>query len=296
MNIVLENHSPLPFYGSIEEQNHNKDYAFGSVYSLITHANMLMPFQVILDYNLFPDVDEVYLHNVETGEKIFILNEMNEAGLTYKNYTNNRTGSSFTIVKYPAILPITPIKQEGQYYLEIIGGAGYSIYSDIFCVNNNVDNCLLLRYNNSYDLATAKGMIDFSDNFEFRVLLNTQIGKPEYKFEEEATERMGYSFMESQVSKKIFKFTCIAPEYLCDALRIVRLCSSKTVQSKGRAYSLSSFSIDVTWETQGDLASIECEFETDTVIANIGGYKAKELGGDYSEMHYSNDYSITQSE
>ena len=48
------------------------------------------------------------------------------------------------------------------------------------------------------------------------------------------------------------------------------------------------------WEDQGDLASVECEFETDTVIANIGGYAPELLGGDYND-DYNNDYknSIT---
>ena len=40
------------------------------------------------------------------------------------------------------------------------------------------------------------------------------------------------------------------------------------------------------WEDQGDLAAVECEFETDTVIANIGGFVPKKLGGDFN-----NDYN-----
>ena len=45
------------------------------------------------------------------------------------------------------------------------------------------------------------------------------------------------------------------------------------------------------WEDKGDLASVECEFETDTVIANIGGYTPELLGGDYNN-DYNNDYNI----
>lgn len=121
--------------------------------------------------------------------------------------------------------------------------------------------------------------------------MNTQIGKPEYDFEEEATERMGYTFIESQISKKIYKFTFVAPEYLCDALRIVRLCESKQITSKLQTYDLTTFSMEPEWEDQGDLAAVECEFETDTVIANIGGYEPELLGGDYNE-DYNNDYNI----
>ena len=44
------------------------------------------------------------------------------------------------------------------------------------------------------------------------------------------------------------------------------------------------------WEDQGDLASVECEFETDTVIANIGGYTPELVGGDFNKRDFNNDY------
>ena len=103
--------------------------------------------------------------------------------------------------------------------------------------------------------------------------MHTTIGKPEYSYEEEATSRNGYTFVESQVCKKIYKFTVLAPEYLCDALRIVRLCNEKIIRDRHKTFTALSFSMDVKWEDQGDLASIECEFETDTVIFNIGNTK-----------------------
>ena len=72
-----------------------------------------------------------------------------------------------------------------MYYLAIsISGLG-TIYSDIFTVTNKVDDYLLLEYYNSYNFELKNGIVDFSDNFKFRCYLNTQIGKPEYDFEEE---------------------------------------------------------------------------------------------------------------
>ena len=124
-----------------------------------------------------------------------------------------------------------------------------------------------------------------------QIYMNTQIGKPEYDFEEEATDRMGYTFIESQVSKKIYKFVFLAPEYLCDALRIVRLCENKKITSKLQVYDLTTFSMEPEWEDQGDLAAVECEFETDTVIANIGGYEPELVGGDFNN-NFNNDFNI----
>lgn len=281
MKLVNNNISPLPFYDNIALQNHRKDYAFGQVYPLITYKNMLLPFQVVLASGT--SVGWVKLSSFNTGKFIDITRSIKENGLQIKSFTG------FKLLKYPGTLPIIGIVHEGQYYLEIyISGLG-SIYSDIFTVCNKVDDYLLLEYYNSYNFELKNGIVDFSDNFKFRCYLNTQIGKPEYDFEEEATERMGYTFIESQISKKIYKFTFVAPEYLCDALRIVRLCESKQITSKLQTYDLTTFSMEPEWEDQGDLAAVECEFETDTVIANIGGYEPKLAGGDFNN-DYNNDY------
>lgn len=295
MKLVNNNISPLPFYDDISQQNHRKDYAFGQVYPLITYKNMLLPFQVVIDeFDIKRGaIHKVYLHNFNTGEVIDIAGSMIENGLSVVWH------AGFSIIKYPGTLPISEIVHEGQYYLEIPvvfqGSTGIprieTIYSDIFTVTNRVDDYLYLEYSNTYNFSLKNGIVDFSDNFKFYCYLNTQVGKPEYTFEEEATERMGYAFIESQVSKKIYKFTFLAPEYLCDALRLVRLCENKRVVSKKQEYDLTTFSMDVDWQEQGDLAAVECEFETDTVVANIGGYEPVPLGGNFN-IDYNEDYNI----
>ena len=281
MKLVNNNISPLPFYGNIALQNHRKDYAFGQVYPLITYKNMLLPFQVVLASGV--SVSWVRLYNFNTGKYTDITTNMKENGLVIKSYTG------FKLLKYPGTLPVIGIKYEGRYYLAIyVSGLG-TIYSDVFTVCNKVDDYLLLEYSNSYNFELKNGVVDFSDSFKFKCYLNTQVGKPEYDFEEEATERMGYTFVESQVSKKIYKFTFLAPEYLCDALRIVRLCETKKITSKLQTYDLTAFSMEPEWEDQGDLAAVECEFETDTVIANIGGYTPSLSGGNFNR-DFNNDF------
>lgn len=283
MKLVNNNISPLPFYDDISLQNHRKDYAFGQVYQLITYKNMLLPFQVVLTNGTA--IEEVKLYNFNTGEHIDITRSIKENGLTVKSYTG------FKVLKYPGNLPIVEIKHEGRYYLTILISDLGTIYSDVFTVTNKIDDYLLLEYSNSYNFELKGGIVDFSDNFKFKCYLNTQVGKPEYDFEEEATERMGYTFIESQVSKKIYKFTFLAPEYLCDALRIVRLCENKKIISKKQEYDLTTFTMEPEWQDQGDLAAIECEFETDTVVANIGGYTPELLGGDFNN-DFNNDYKV----
>ena len=278
MKQINNNISPLPFYDDISLQNHRKDYAFGQIYPLVIYKNMLLPFQFCVSSG--SSISQAILYTAEGKQVASILPELKENGLTLKSY------SGFKLVKYPGTLPVNSIKHEGQYYIWLRLNGGPALYSEIFTVTNRVDGHILLEYSNSYNFELKNGVIDFSDSFKFKCYLPTQIGKPEYDFEEEATERMGYTFIESQVSKKLYKFTFLAPEYLCDALRIVRLCNNRQITSKGQVYDLTTFNMKPEWEEQGDLAAVECEFETDTVISNIGGYEPELLGGDFN-----NDYN-----
>lgn len=270
--IIGPNISPLPFYVSIQLQNHRKDYAFGQIYPLIAHTKRLIPFQFILD-SAQESLEYIQLVSLATGNKTDILQDLKENGLSEEHYSDK----DISVISFSGMLYLdTPIAP-GRYYLEVgtnlFGVIKQSYYSEVFTVCENTDNYLELEYSNSHDFTDENGAAQYIGGFTFRCYLDTQIGKPEYVFEEEATERMGYTFIESQISKKIYKFTFLAPEYLCDALRIVRLCDTKKILSQGQAYDLTTFSMEPRWEEQGDLAAVECEFETNTIIANIGGYK-----------------------
>lgn len=178
---------------------------------------------------------------------------------------------------------------EGLYYLKIVSENGglWTYYSEVFCFTNVTKDCLELEYwNETGNFAIKNGVIAFPSGFHFKLLLKGEIGKPEYNFEEESTKRLGYVYVESQVSKKTYKFNVVVPEYICDALRIVRLCDNKIIRCKDDEYEAISFEMEAEWQTQGDLASVTCEFETDNVVANIGGFVPDKLGGDYN-----NDYN-----
>ena len=99
----------------------------------------------------------------------------------------------------------------------------------------------------------------------------TELGKPEYQFEEEGEDRDGYFFPEKRISEKTYRCTILASEYLCDVMRLIGLSDYVRVTDKyGRKYDCDTFLITPEWQTQGDLASIEIEFETDTVVKKIG--------------------------
>lgn len=276
--------SPLKFYDDFHKQNRYRSFAYGHIAPLITNPNVVSPFQLIVSGN----VSEVYVRSASTNNRVTsnVVERFKDAGL--RNVSKN----DYNILLFLGIFPLSGvIDYEGQYWLEIHSGEWY--YSEVFCFDNNIDDCLKVEYwNPEGDFALKNGIIVLgSENFHFILLLKSELGKPEYSFEEEATKRLGYSFIESQVSKKTYKFNTVIPEYLCDAMRIIRLCSQKKITCKGETYDAITFNMEVDWQEQGDLASVTCEFDVDNIITNLGGFKHENLGGDFNN-DYSNDYDI----
>lgn len=276
--------SPLKFYDNFRKQNRYRSFAYGHVAPLITNPNVVSPFQLIVSGN----VSEVYVRSADTNKRVTgnVVERFKDAGL--RNVSKN----GYKVLLFLGIFPLSGvIDYEGQYWLEIHSGGWY--YSEVFCFDNNIDDCLQVEYwNPEGDFALKNGVIVLgSENFHYILLLKSELGKPEYSFEEEATKRLGYSFIESQVSKKTYKFNTIIPEYLCDAMRIIRLCSQKKITCKGETYDAITFNMEVDWQEQGDLASVTCEFDVDNIITNLGGFKHENLGGDFNN-DYNNDYDI----
>lgn len=278
--------SPLKFYDSLEKQERYKSYAYGHVSPLVMPFNILYPFQFVAHAST-SSITQAYIYDANTNKKATenIITALREDGLKVKEV------SGYKVVMLPGIFPLQEIKFEGAYYISLTTDRGITYYSEVFCFTRDYDKYIELEYwHPEYDFLLNNGVITFKDNFHFKALINSQLGKPEYSFEEEATNRLGYSFIESQVSKKIYKFNAILPEYMCDALRIVRLCSHKKLTSLGETYEMLSFGMDADWQEQGDLASVNCEFEVDNVIANLGGFISEESKGDFNE-DFNNDYN-----
>lgn len=288
MKLINNNISPLPFYNDVKRQHRYKNYAYGDVRPLISYNSYILPFQFYSEISITELANvKAYLYNVSNKKVANITS-------TLIPLLKIDTFDWGMRVSYDGKMPIESIVPNGQYYIEIYDEPNnVSYYSDVFCAKDNIKDCIELVYRSTQTIKMANGIdISFADNFMFKCYLQAQIGKPDYQFEEEVTERLGFSFIESQVSKKIYKFTFIAPEYLCDALRIVRLCDQKRIIADGEIYTPLAFNIEVNWEEQGDLASVNCTFETNTVITNFGGYASSaeiESGKDFNE-DFNEDY------
>ncbi len=258
--------SALPFYDSLSKQNHRKDYAYGDVFPLITPVGTIPPFQITRATRGNP-VGQIYaiVRDLNGGVMDFVTEDINLTGLSINRYL----AAGYDVIKYASTGAITFLQNEGQYYIELNDGV-QTFYSEVFSVVGSVSQFLKIEYWDTENIEIAGGIIDFADNFKFRVYLNTQLGRPDYEFEEQVTKKDGYNFVEKQISEKTFKFSFLAPEYLCDALRIIRMLDNITITNKTDIYNADSFLITPKWQDGGYIAAIDAEFQCDTVIKKTG--------------------------
>lgn len=269
---AINNFNVLPFYTSLAKQNGKKWYAFGNIYPLASPRDKILPFQIVMASTV-ASVSALTIHNYKTGTTI-------ASGLTPTIYTPE--GQSYSII----YLKLSTISQlaEGRYYLTITVD-GTTLYSEIFNAISDLSEYVKIEYWNEDDLYTKdKIQVYFGDDFKFVMYACTDIGKPEYLFEEELTKRLGYKFLESQVSNKVYKFTFLAPEYLTDSMRIIRLSDYIKLTQGDEEFNALTFAYDAKWEQQGDLASVECEFETDTIIQKLQSFNRRQLESFYNAL------------
>ena len=285
--IQNNNFSVLPFYDSLDKQSHRKSYAYNSVFPLISHTDMFIPFQVMVPSS-YSSSPAVFLVDNNSGVRQNVTTAFVEAGFKATTFDN------YKVLVFPAEVPQGLNLAQGQYYLELYNDASQKRFSDVFTVVRSVKKYLKLEWWDQKDLIFEKGRLVYEGGFMNKLFIDSQLGKPEYPFTEEGEERDGYFFVEKQISEKRYKFTFLAPEYLLDALRLVRLSDHVFVTDMfGTRYKVDTILFTPKWQTQGNLASVEVEFETDTVVKKLGNYLGSvgSEGPDFNK-DYNNDFNI----
>lgn len=282
--------SVLPFYSNIQEQNHRRSYAYGEVYPLYCPMGEMLPFQFMTQHHLQNNVTSVKVRNMQDEEVADITTALQDGGMAITEFAND----GYDIVMYPAIMPLGVNLQEGRYYLEITTSWTGTYYSEVFTIVGNIAPYLKIEWKSQEDLESYGWRIQYTSGripFHNVLYLDTELGKPDYVFEEQGESRDGYFFAEKQISEKTYKFQFLAPEYLCDALRFARMADEVIVTDKyGRKYQCDTFLITPKWQEQGDLASVEAEFQTDTIAKTIGRAIVPSAGGDFNN-DYNNDFN-----
>lgn len=286
------NLSVLPFYEDVEEQNHRRTYAYGEKYPLYTPMGTVPPFQIIRKHSEAL-ISDVRIYKADGSSYVTVLSPMFSAGLTVIRYAD----SGYDIVMYPSNAPHGLTTEEGQFFMRLSMGDGKVYYSDIFTVVADMSAFLNVRWWDAEDLVMDGTRISYAENFRNSLWLATQLGKPEYEFEEEGENRDGYFYPEKMISEKKYKFVFLAPEYLCDVMRFIRLSDFVTVKDRyGHSYRCDTFLCTPKWQEQGDLASVEVEFTCETVAKKVGkGYINLGMLDDFND-DFNDDFDAAETE
>ena len=278
---VHNNFSPLAFRKKESKATYEKWYAFGKNYAIPASANTLTPFQFTeLNIPVFdPDTIEVEAVNEETGES-----------------TKTGVYVSFDVMpEHGGVLYVSPGKNsfrealpQGTYRARF--SIGDEVYiSTPFCVIPGIETSskyLLIEYWNDEKIAYPGGFITTGANNDFRyqMYVPATICKPKYEFEEELTKRAGYKFLELQTSTKVYAFTFVAPEFICDAMRLIRLSDYIRISHDGEYYNALNFEFDVDWREQLYLAAVDCQFETDSIIQKLPSFNRRDKASFYNAL------------
>lgn len=267
--------SPLKFYDTVSKQYHRKSYSYNNISPVITKIYRVPAFQFVL------------LSDDESIESIYIVDK-NDIRVTadiksymYENGLSILNANGYRVVIYDGRNDILTYLKEGFYYINI-NTSENNYYSEIFCFTNTLDNYLKLEYlNKSCNFSIKNGIVVFPEDFKFTLYLAYQ-KEVLFSFDEQSIELLGRKQIETQVSKKYYAFTTIIPEYLCDAMRIIRLCDTKEITFENNKYDLISFEMEADWQTQGDLAVVNCQFESDQVIVSKNVIHLAEYNRDFN--------------
>lgn len=278
---VHNSFSPLAFRKKESKATYEKWYAFGKNYAIPASANTLTPFQFTeLNIPVFDsNTIEVEVINEETGEA-------KKSGVYV----------SFDVMpEHGGVLYVSPGKNSFREALpQGTYRARFSISDEVyistpFCVIPGIETSskyLLIEYWNDEKIAYPGGFITTGANNDFRyqMYVPATICKPKYEFEEELTKRAGYKFLELQTSTKVYAFTFVAPEFICDAMRLIRLSDYIRISHDGEYYNALNFEFDVDWQEQLYLAAVDCQFETDSIIQKLPSFNRRDKASFYNAL------------
>lgn len=279
LDMILNNNnlSPIPFYGSLAEQDFRKWYAYGGMYPHRVSSRNLVPFFFTVAAQGVRiskvSVFQVCCNEEEGGDVPLGSLIASECGVIER-------GGCSTIYFCAPIINIG--LEKGAYFMQFdlsTNGGPMTVYSDVFFVEpcTDLDKFFVgIEWYDGADLELSDGgVIPYAhilgSLYKNQIFLDTTIGMPEYTFTEDGEERDGRFFPIKQISEKVYKFKAVVPEYLCDCMRLIRLSDVVIITDQlGRTYNVEHFEMDVKWLDGGHLAEIDCSFETDTVVKKVG--------------------------
>ena len=279
------NLSVLPFYGNENEQNARKWWVYGRIYPLFC-GKALLPFQFSFENPTLysnPSSCTARLYKSD-GTEVGRLQELEEV-LSIQKIDNKFN----VIFQSLGAVGSSYLNYEGQYYikLDFFYMQTHEVFcSEVFTLVMDLSPYVKITWWDTEDLITDDGIVKYNTplgQYKNFVYLQAEIAKPEYVFEDETEDRDGYSFPIKQISKKKYRFSYIASEYMLDVMRFIRMADFIEITYNNHLFKPNSFLITPEWVSEGDVATVNAEFETDTVIKKLGVGYVRPSGGDYNE-------------
>lgn len=279
--IPNNNLSVLPWYTSIEQQNARKWWVYNRVYPLFTPAGYMLPFQILRSHRGGSTISSFLIYKADGTFVADYTANIIEQGITIKQFAL----LGYDVIVFGSQFPVFTSMQDGQYYAVLSDGTD-TWYSEIFTVVNDISPYLKIEWWDIEDFTMDAGTIVYKyaggTQFKNALYLMADIAKPEYPFNEEGETRDGYFFPIKQISEKHYRFMFLASEYLLDVMRFIRMADYAYISKNGQHYKLDTFLITPEWEDNGDVASVEAEFDTATVAKKIGRGYIQPTGGDFN--------------
>lgn len=280
--IPNNNLSVLPWYQSIEQQNARKWWAYDRIYPLFTPQRYILPFQIIRESS---EINSITYFKIYKSDGSLVGDYTSEIS----PYISFKAFDDYDVIVFTGVEPLFSSFNVGQYYAELKEGDNVW-YSEVFTVVDTIQNFLKIEWWNVEDFTMDAGTIVYRDpDFHNVIYLMADIAKPDYSFEEDGESRDGYFFPVKQISEKKYKFQFLASEYILDVMRLIRLSDVVSIAKVGARYRADSFLMSVEWEGDGDIASVEAEFDTATVAKKIGGAYLIGRMGDFND-DFNNDF------
>lgn len=280
--IPNNNLSVLPWYRTVAEQNARKWWLYGRVYPLFCPAGFILPFQ--------------FMRDTYAGLAFSLFRIYNVDGTIYGNFTDDFVSMAeikrfqplgYDVIVFGGQTPLLSSMPNGQYYCRVDMPNRGTWYSEVFTVINDIEPYLKIEWWDMDDFTMDAGTIVYNyDNgtqFKNVLYLPSDIAKPQYIFEEEGESRDGYFFPTKQISEKRYRFNFLASEYLLDVMRFIRMADFAQITYHGQTYSLDTFLMTPEWESNGDVAKVQAEFDTATVAKKLGVGYIKSQRGDFND-------------
>lgn len=277
--IPNNNLSVLPWYSSVQDQNARKWWAYGRAYPLYVPQGHIPTFQILREHSS-AEIVSFELYKCDGTFVDDFLDEMLSGGLAME-----RVGQ-YDVLLFGSQSQVLLGVDVGTYYAKVSDG-NESWYSDFFTMTDRLEHLVKVVWWDESNLEMDAGVIVYpyavEAQFKNVLYLDAQIAKPTYEFTEEGEERNGYFFPLKQISKKVFHFSFLAPEYLLDVMRFIRMSDHVEIEQDGKKYSLDTFQMDSNWEGDGDIASVDVNFTTATVAKKVGVGFVKAMRGDFND-------------